>query len=268
MPELPEVETIRKGLEKKILGKKVKKVEVNTERMLKQLSPRRFREEIEGKSFKEIIRRGKYLILVLSSGKKIVIHLRMTGQLIYARKDQKSRISFLLSDGNYLNVNDRRHLGEIRLVEDYGKVSGIAKIGIEPLEDRFTVELFQGMLEKRKGKVKPLLMNQEFLAGLGNIYAQEALFRAGIHPERQAHRLSQAEVKSLFCEIRKVLREAIDYRGSSFRSYVDAGGRKGSFHSRLRVYGRGGEPCLRCETPLESIKLAGRGTSFCPKCQR
>ena len=268
MPELPEVETIRKGLEKTILGKKVKRVEINTNKMVKRPSRKRFKEEVEGKIFKQVIRRGKYLILVLSSGKKIVIHLRMTGQLIYGKKDAKSRVSFLLSDSKYLNLNDKRHLGEIKLVENWEKVPGIAKIGIEPLEDNFTFKVFGEMLNKRKAKIKPLLMNQEFLAGVGNVYAQEALFKAGIHPERHAYRLKRDEAKSLFSEIRKVLRAAIDYRGSSLISYVDVEGRRGSFHPRLRVYGRGGKPCVRCKTPLKFIKLGGRGTYFCPKCQK
>lgn len=268
MPELPEVETIRRGLEKRILAKKINRVEINTDRMVKKPSLKRFKEEVEGKNFTQVIRRGKYLILALSSGKKIVIHLRMTGQLIYGRKDTKNRVSFLLSNGKYLNLNDKRHLGEIRLVENWEKVPGIAKMGMEPLEDSFTLKVFGEMLNKKKARIKPLLMNQEFLAGVGNIYAQEALFKARIHPERHAHRLKRDEVKALFSEIRKVLKKAIDYKGSSFSSYVDAQGRRGSFHSRLRVYGRAGESCIKCKTPLEFIRLAGRGTSFCPKCQK
>ncbi len=268
MPELPEVETIRRGLEKRILAKKINRVEINTDRMVKKPSPKRFKEEVEGKNFTQVIRRGKYLILVLSSGKKIVIHLRMTGQLIYGRRDTKSRVSFLLSNGKYLNLNDKRHLGEIRLVENWEKVLGIAKMGMEPLEDSFTLKVFGEMLNKKKARIKPLLMNQEFLAGVGNIYAQEALFKARIHPERHAHRLKRDEVKALFSEIKKVLKKAIDYKGSSLSSYVDVEGKRGSFHSRLQVYGRGGEPCVKCKTPLKFIKLAGRGTSFCPKCQK
>lgn len=268
MPELPEVETIRRGLEKRILGKKVNRVEINTDRMVKKPSPKRFKEEVEGRNFKQVIRRGKYLILVLSSGKKIVIHLRMTGQLIYGKKNTKSRVSFLLSNGKYLNLNDSRHLGEIRLVENWKRVPSIVKMGREPLEDSFTLRVFSEMLNKKKARIKPLLMNQEFLAGVGNIYAQEALFKARIHPERHAYRLKRDEVKALFSEIKKVLNKAIDYKGSSLSSYVDVEGKRGSFHSRLQVYGRRGEPCVKCKTPLKFIKLAGRGTSFCPKCQK
>ena len=268
MPELPEVETIRRGLKKIILGKKIRRVEINTNKMVKESSPNRFKREVEGKIFTEIIRRGKYLILVLSSGKKIVIHLRMTGQLIYGKRNGKSRISFLLSDGRYLNLKDTRHLGEIRLVENWEKVPGIAKIGVEPLEEDFALKTFCEMLSKRKAKIKALLMNQEFLAGVGNVYAQEALFKAGIHPERPAYRVKPDEAKSLFSEIRKILKQSINYRGSSLSSYVDAEGKPGSFHSRLRVYRRGGESCVKCGTPLKFIRLAGRGTCFCPKCQK
>ncbi len=268
MPELPEVETIKRGLEKKILGKKVKSVEINTGRTVRKPSPRKFKEEVEGKKFTQIIRRGKYLILGLSSGKKIMVHLRMTGQLIYGKKDAKSRVSFLLSNGKYLNFKDNRHLGEIRLVENWERVSSISRMGMEPLEDSFTLKVFGEMLNKKKAKIKPLLMNQEFLAGVGNIYAQEALFQAGIHPEKQAHRLKRGEMKSLFSEIRKVLNKAIDYKGTSLASYVDTDGRKGSFRSRLRVYGRGGAPCIKCKTPLQFVKIGGRGTTFCPRCQK
>jgi len=268
MPELPEVETIRRGLEKKILGKKVMRVEINTDRMVKEPSPRRFKKQVKGKIFEQVFRRGKYLILVLSSGKKIVVHLRMTGQLICGKKDKKSKVSFLLSDGKYLNIRDTRHLGEIRLVENLMEVPGIAKMGMEPLEENFTSKVFSEMLTKKRAKIKPLLMDQEFLAGMGNIYAQEALFKSGIHPERQGHKLKRDEVKSLFFEIKKVLQEAIAYRGSSLRNYVDVEGRTGNFLSHLLVYGRGGEPCVRCKTPLKFIKLAGRGTYFCPQCQK
>jgi len=268
MPELPEIETIRKGLEKRILGKKVRRVEINSTRMLKALSPERFKKEVEGKTFKEVIRRGKYLILALSSGKKIVVHLRMTGQLVYGDKDRKSRISFLLSDGRYLNINDQRHLGEIRLVESWEKFPGIARMGIEPLVEKFTANVFAEMLHKKKARIKPLLMNQEFLAGMGNIYAQEALFRAGIHPKRQACTLNRQEVKSLFSEIKKVLKKAIEYGGTSLISYVDAEGKRGNFHSHLLVYRRGGEPCVSCKRPLKFVRVSGRGTSFCANCQK
>jgi len=268
MPELPEVETIKKGLEKRILGKKVRRVQINTAKMVKEPSLERFKQEVERKTIKQVFRRGKYIIIVLSSGKNIVLHLRMTGQLIYGKEDTKSRVSFLLSDGKYLNIKDMRHLGEIRLVENWKRVPAVARMGVEPLGEGFTPEIFGEMLRRRKAKIKPLLMDQKFLAGVGNVYAQEALFRAGIHPERLGRDLKRDEVSSLFSEIRKVLKEAIDRKGSSLRSYVDVEGKRGNFQYYLQVYRRDGEPCVRCEKPLKFIKLAGRTTCFCPNCQK
>ncbi|MFH1239398.1 MAG: DNA-formamidopyrimidine glycosylase [bacterium] len=268
MPELPEVETIRRDLEKELIGLKIKDVKINVPKVIKDPTPQTFRKEIVGKEFQHILRRGKNLILTLSASKQLLIHLKMTGQLIYGDEQPQSRVCFILSNGRYLNFNDVRLFGSIRLVSDWEKAKGIADLGPEPLEADFTFETFKKILSGKKTKIKPLLMDQSFIAGIGNIYAQEALFRAGIHPERPASSLRDKEIKDLFSQIRGVLNEAIKYRGSSIDDYVDAQGKKGGFEERLQVYGWEGRSCCRCNTAIKKIELGGRGTCFCPGCQK
>ncbi len=267
MPELPEVETIKRGLEERIIGLKIKDVKINVSKIIKEPQPQDFKEEIMGKKILSILRRGKYLILSISSDKYLVIHLKLTGQLIYGTEEQQSRVCFILSNGKYLNFNDLRLFGEIRLVKDWTQVKSINKLGPEPLDKSFNINNFSKMICKKKSKIKLLLMDQTFIAGIGNIYAQEALFRAGIHPERLSCSLNDNEIKSLFREIKEVLNEAIRYRGSSIDDYVDANGKKGDFESHLQVYGRQGDTCFKCKEKIKKIKLGGRGTCFCPQCQ-
>jgi len=161
-----------------------------------------------------------------------------------------------------------RRFAELRLSTDWQKEKGIVEMGPEPFDKNFTVEKFQEMLSRKRTKIKPLLMDQNFLAGVGNIYAQEALFRVGINPLRSADKLKVEEIRNLYQAIKNVLSEAIKYRGASVDAYVDIEGKQGQMVQRLRVYGRGGQPCLNCGTTLKEIKLAGRGTTFCPKCQK
>lgn len=268
MPELPEVETIRRDLEKVLIGLKIKDVKINVPGVIKEPIPENFRKEIIGKEFRQILRRGKYLILSLSGGRYLVIHLKMTGQLIYGPEQPQARVCFILCDGQCLNFNDARLFGAVRLVDDWRKIKGLAELGPEPLEQNFKAETFKEILSKKKTKIKPLLMDQTFIAGIGNIYAQEALFRAGIHPERPSSSLKDEEIRNLFLEIKKVLTEAIKYRGSSIDDYVDAKGKKGGFEERLQIYGLEGKACLKCQTVIKKIELAGRGTCYCPQCQK
>jgi formamidopyrimidine-DNA glycosylase len=268
MPELPEVGTIRRDLENDLIGLKIKDIKINTPKIIKYPTPEILRNQIKGLEFKQILRRGKNLILVLSAGKQLLIHLKMTGQLIYGQELKQARVCFILSNGQYLNFNDTRLFGSIRLVDDWKKAKGIVDMGPEPLGQDFTVETLKEILSRKKTKVKPLLMDQSFIAGIGNIYAQEALFRAGIHPERPANSLTKEEVKKLFLEIQKVLNEAIQCRGSSIDDYVDAKGQKGGFEKYHQVYGLNGRSCYKCNTVIKKIELAGRGTCFCPKCQK
>ena len=268
MPELPEVETIKTDLDKKILGLKIKTVEIKTAKIIKKPAIEEFTRKIKGKIFKKIVRKGKYLIFEFSSGEYLVIHLKMTGQLIYGGKKEQSRISFLLDNGQYLNFCDWRLFGEMHLVRDVKNLGGINKLGPEPLDKNFTLKIFHEMIKNKKANIKSLLMNQSFIAGIGNIYAQESLFKAKINPARGAASLNSGEIKELFFSIREVLKEAIKLRGSSINTYLDLEGNKGKMGERLQVYGRKGKMCFKCMSMLKGIKIAGRGTAFCPNCQK
>lgn len=269
MPELPEVETIRRDLIRDVKGKKIKDVEILNPRLIKEPGPSEFKRRIKGATFKDFFRRAKVLAMKLSTGEYLVVHLRMTGQLIYStQKEPKARVVFVLSGGRYLSFNDQRLFAELRLVKDWQKLKFVQELGIEPLEKEFTAQKFKEMLGDKKTKVKPLLMDQTFIGGIGNLYAQEALFLAGILPTRPANKLKDEEVKRLHRAIQKVLQDAIQYRGSSVDEYVNGRGKKGDYHLRLKVYGRQGRPCVKCKSSIKKISLGGRGTCFCPKCQK
>jgi formamidopyrimidine-DNA glycosylase len=266
MPELPEVETIKKELEKAVLDKKILEVMINNPKVIKEPRPQVFKSEIQGEVIKTILRKGKLLILELSSGKSLAIHLKLTGQLIYPGDARQARISFKLSDGKFLDFRDQRLLGELRIVDDWRTLKFIQELGPEPFD--LTEEKFKAMFASKKTKIKPLLMDQTFISGVGNLYAAEALFRAKIHPERPASSLSDKEKTTLFKEIKDTLTEAIKYKGSSVDQYVQISGEPGDYMKYHKVYGRGGKPCLICKTLIKRIDLGGRGTYFCPKCQK
>ncbi|MBN3039066.1 MAG: bifunctional DNA-formamidopyrimidine glycosylase/DNA-(apurinic or apyrimidinic site) lyase [Candidatus Omnitrophica bacterium] len=269
MPELPEVETIRRDLERDIRGKSIKDVEVLNPRVIKTPAPATFRKRLKGVAFKEFLRRGKVLAIRLSSGDYLAVHLRMTGQLVYSKhRDKAARAIFILSNGHFLNFNDQRLFGELHLVKDLKELKFVRNLGPEPLDEEFTVGQFREMLSKRRTKIKPLLMDQTFIGGIGNLYVQEALFLSGILPERPANRITDAETKKLYRSIRQVLRQGIRHRGSSIDNYVSGRGEKGAYHLRLRVYDRKGEECPKCKTRIEKYFLGGRGTCYCPKCQK
>ena len=288
MPELPEVETIKRELEKAVLGKRITEVCVHNPKVIRQPSVDKFKKELTGVTIKNILRKAKVLILELSNGKSLVIHLKMTGQLVlrlplstspervppkagrveglvYPGNAKQSRVSFKLSDGKMLDFNDQRLFAELRLLDDWHNLKFIQGLGPEPFD--ITVEQFKEMLRKKKTKIKPLLMDQTFISGVGNLYAAEALFRAKIHPERPAASLSDRETKILFKEIKNTLSEAIHYKGSSVDQYVQLSGRPGDYMKYHKVYGREGKPCLVCKALIKRISLGGRGTYFCPKCQ-
>jgi len=266
MPELPEVETIKKELEKTVLGKKIVEVVINNPKVIKEPKKEDFIKQIKGTIIKNILRKGKLLILELSSGKSLTIHLKLTGQLIYPGDAQKSRVSFKFSDGKFLDFRDQRLLGELRLIDDWQKLNFIKELGPEPFD--LTEEEFKARLANKKTKIKPLLMDQTFISGVGNLYAVEALFRAKIHPQRPASSLSDKEKEILFKEIKQTLEEAIKYKGSSVDQYVQLSGQPGDYVKYHKVYNREGKPCFVCKTPIKRIDLAGRGTYFCPKCQK
>lgn len=266
MPELPEVETIKRELEKAVLGKKIIEVIVNNPKVIKESKKEDFIKGLKNTAIKSILRKGKLLILELSSGKSLTIHLKMTGQLIFPGDAKKSRVSFKLSDGKILDFNDRRLLGELKLVDDWESLRFVEELGSEPFD--LTVNEFKEMLNSKKTKIKPLLMDQTFISGVGNLYTVEALFRAKIHPQRPASSLSEKEKELLFKEIKDTLSEAIQHRGSSVDQYVQLSGRPGEYVPYHRVYGREGKPCFVCKTPIKRITLGGRGTYFCPTCQK
>ena len=273
MPELPEVETIREGLEKRVKGKRIEKVLIKNEKSIKLPSPAQFVSRIEGKVISEIKRRGKYLILKLDSKDNLVIHLKLTGRLLYSQKGEKpdyTRIIFIFQDQTQLSFTDMRGFGNLWLVsdEELWMIPSLESLGPEPLEKNFTVDKFKELLSGKRGKIKPLLMNQTFIAGIGNIYSQEALFLTGIHPKRSPSSLIDKEIEGLYNNLLSILQEAISSRGSSVDAYVDLNGKKGDYESHLRVYGRAGKSCPRCGAVIERVKIAGRGTYLCPRCQK
>lgn len=265
MPELPEVETIIRELQKTILGKKIVEVIVNKPKVIREPSVGKFKTGIKGAIIKKILRKAKGIIFELSNGKYLVIHLRMTGQLVYPGDGKKARVSFVLSNKKLLDFNDSRLLGELRLVEDWQDLPFFKTLGPEPYE--LTPDKFAAMLSSKKTKIKPLLMDQTFISGIGNLYAAEVLFRARIHPLRAANSLSNKERTMLFKEIINVFNQAIRYQGSSVDQYVQLSGEPGNYVKFHKVYDRQGKPCFVCKTPIKRISLAGRGTYFCPKCQ-
>jgi len=266
MPELPEVETIKRELERAVLGKKITEVCVHHPKVIREPSVEKFKKGLTGVTIKNILRKAKVLILELSSGKSLVIHLKMTGQLVYPGNGKASRVSFHLSDGKILDFNDQRLFAELRLLDDWRSLKFIQGLGPEP----FAIDLgqFKEMLAKKKTKIKPLLLDQTFISGIGNLYAAEVLFRARVHPERPASSLSEKEKGLLLKEIKDTLTEAILHKGSSVDQYVQVSGQPGNYVKYHKVYDRKDKPCLVCKHPIQRTALGGRGTYFCPKCQK
>lgn len=274
MPELPEVETISRDLRQKIVGHTIERADVLWDREIGYPSVPEFLEFVRNRCIEDTGRRAKYVVIRLAENATLLVHLKMTGQLLYVAATEPpnpyTRVRFHLDGGMQLRFVDIRKFGRMYLVEadrlqDFPK---IAELGPEPLEETFTLPAFQALLKRRKGRIKPLLMNQGFLAGMGNIYVDEALFRSGIHPLRSTSALKPKDVATLHQNIIDVLEESIANRGSSIDDYRDPAGQKGYHHVHLRVYGRTGEPCLTCGTPIAKIVVGGRGTHFCPRCQR
>lgn len=279
MPELPEVETIRRDLTARIVGRTVVEAWVSPDapKLVQGETPESFRRRLVGRAIEDLDRRGKYLLLRLDSGLTWIVHLRMTGGLIHmpagghgarngCREDRFLRARFRLDDGGELCYVDLRKLGTMWLVEDDSSVVG--KLGPEPLGEAFDPLEMRRLLAKRSAPVKSVLMDQHAIAGIGNIYADESLFEAGIRPAKAARRLSRIAAERLHWAIRKVLVEALGNRGSSFRDYVDAEGEQGMHQLRVKVFRRTGEPCYVCGTAIRRIKVGGRSTHYCPKCQR
>ncbi|MHC5267666.1 DNA-formamidopyrimidine glycosylase [Enterococcus sp. LJL98] len=274
MPELPEVETVRKGLERLVVGQKIHAVEVFWPRIIESPTVPEFQEALVGQEILAIARRGKFLILKLTDF-DLVSHLRMEGKYEYFSKNESTHrekhthVVFQMVDGSELQYHDVRKFGRMALVpkNQSSEYKGIKQLGPEPLTKDFQLLPFQFALQKKTMAIKPLLLNQKVVVGLGNIYVDEALWFAKIHPERPANTLIKEEVALLYEGIVFVLGKAVEAGGTTIRSYANALGEAGTFQVALNVYGQTGAPCPNCHTPIEKIKVAQRGTHFCPKCQ-
>ncbi|MDC0335279.1 bifunctional DNA-formamidopyrimidine glycosylase/DNA-(apurinic or apyrimidinic site) lyase [Pseudodesulfovibrio sp.] len=269
MPELPEVEVIARGLHGSLVGRRLDTVaHVDLTRLSEpeaSLVPK-----LGGRFVERVYRRAKVLLIALDDGLTLVFHLKMTGRVVHgpARGPEKhDRLLLRLDDGSMLSFTDIRKFGYVRSFApgELDTWEFLKKAGPEPLET--DSEALADRIIQRKGRIKALLLDQTVVVGVGNIYADEALFRAGIHPETRGHRISRAKAKRLFSELQDVLRQAIAENGSSIRDYVNADGDAGAFQNSFNVYGKKGEACTACGRKLEALKVAGRTSTFCPKCQ-
>jgi formamidopyrimidine-DNA glycosylase len=274
LPELPEVETVKRTLQRLIVGKTVEDVDVFLPKIVKEPSDvALFVQRLRGAEVKGVGRRGKFLKIFFDPW-VLVSHLRMEGRYrLLPRKEpleKHTHVVFRFTDGTDLRYRDVRQFGTMHLFRrgEEEQHPPLNKLGPEPLSDDFTLERFRKRLSGRTTRLKALLLNQEFLSGLGNIYVDEALFDAGLHPERPVQSLSDEESERLYRSIRSTLKKAIEAGGSSVRTYVDGNGDMGMFQLQIQVYGRRGEPCPRCGDPIRRLVVAGRGTHLCTKCQR
>ncbi len=268
MPELPEVETIKNELSPHIVGRKFTSVTVCDAKPVRQPSVEEFRHKLVGQRVNNLERRGKYLILHLSNGEALIIHLRMSGALLLnpTEPDRYTRVIFHLDNGSQLVVTDRRRLGAIWLVDN--KQSIVGKLGPEPLAPEFSAEALAKRLNKHQAPIKAVLLDQGVIAGIGNMYADEALFKAKIHPLRKANSLSPPEIQALFQAIHRVLCSAIDNKGASIDTYKRPDGEIGTAHFNFNVAHRGGKPCPACGTSIHRLVIRNRGSYFCPNCQK
>ncbi len=270
MPELPEVETIKNDLRPLLVGRTIVGVQVGWERSVDRPSLEEFRDQIVGRRIENVARRGKFLVFILSGGRALLVHLRMTGRLLLKERtdpwDKHTHLSLSLDDGQDLRFVDLRKFGRVYLVTDPEEVLGT--LGPEPLDEDFGAEDFCGLFRSRKGMIKPLLLNQRFIAGLGNIYVDEALFKAGFHPQRKADTLTSEDLTRLYDAVCEVLRQGIEDGGTSLTDYVRPDGGEGKHQEQLLIFRRAEEPCPRCGKMIERIVVGGRGSFICPQCQR
>lgn len=271
MPELPEVETIVRGLRTSLPGRTLRAVEVVRPDLIDGEPPEDFAAALAGRTVHGVDRRAKNTVIDLGGGERLLVNLGMTGRLLVARADEPPAshlgVRIRLDGGGELRYHDARRFGRLWRMTDEAWRAWDAALGVEPLGDGFTVDHLWDLVRRSRVAVKTWLMDQKRVVGVGNIYASEALFRAGIDPRRAAKRLRRREVARLRDEVRAVLEEAISFRGTTFLDYRDDEGRPGEFVSRLRVYDREGEPCVTCGTPVKRIVQASRSTFFCPTCQ-
>lgn len=268
------METVRRQLEPAVTGHTIVRASVTDALVVAPRTPAWFRNHIKGESISAVDRRGKYLVFRLDSGRWLVIHLRMTGVLTYVGNSNAEvsrrhlRMTLHLDNGAQMTFHDQRRFGKALIVEPAEQAGFWRHMGPEPLQRSFNARALQQIIEGKKRPVKSLLLDQSAIAGIGNIYADEALFEARIHPLRPAESLSAQEAADLSQSIKKTLRKAISHEGSSIDTYRTASGGRGRFQETFRVHRREGEPCPVCGGAVTKIKVGGRGTYFCPRCQR
>ena len=278
--ELPEVEVMRRDLEKDVVGLRIKEAEVkgskNAMRVIRRHKTRKeFTSRLVGRKIARVERRGKYIFMTLDSGDVLVVHFGMAGQFHRGTgrvaMPPHTHVVLTFQQRGDLRYVDPRTFGEmfVSAADDIGKVKELQHLAIDPLDQMFTWPTFQFLLAERASKMKQLLMDQKFIAGLGNIYSDEVLFHAGIRFDRMSDALSSQEVRRLYRAIQEVLQEAIKLRGTTLddEAYVDLFGTPGDYGAELKVYGRLGLPCRRCRTPIETVKISQRSSYYCPQCQ-
>src|SRR5918998_3469332 len=274
MPELPEVETIRRQLAPALEGRRLERIDVRDPRWCDPAPPEAVADALNGRLVEGLGRRGKYLVVSFEDDVHLVMHLRMTGNLLLVPADAEEpghlRVVMDLDDGNRLFFVDVRRFGtgDVLLGSDALAEYFASRLGVEPLDANFTAEALRAMARGRKQPVKAFLLTQERIAGVGNIYADEALFRARIHPLKQVGTLKRDQIEALRAGVVESLELGIDSKGASIDDYRHVDGARGTFQDRFVVYSRAGEPCARCGTPIEKLRAAGRGTYVCPSCQR
>lgn len=273
MPELPEVETVRRGLTRLVVGRKVLGTEVRWEKTISGMAPEEFDAELVGRTIEKVDRRGKYLLFRFSGGLTMVSHLRMEGAYYTVpagtEPGKHDLVTFHLDEGIDLFYRDTRKFGRMNLVPDADalQVAGLAKIGPDPTEKDLSLAYMVSEFGKSRMHVKPFLLDQSHIAGLGNIYVDETLWQSQIHPLTAASKLTEDELARLRENIIHEITRATEHHGTTVHSFTTAFGEAGEFQNELQVYGRVGEPCLRCGHPLEKMKVAQRGTTYCPVCQ-
>jgi formamidopyrimidine-DNA glycosylase len=272
VPELPEVETVRTSLEPVLVGRTFERVEIDDPRLTRPFEPQAVARELQGERVATVERRGKYLLVRFESGRVLLVHLRMTGSFRHMLAGEPpgphTRAVVTLDDGSHVLYRDVRRFGTWLIVEASELDTYLAaRLGDEPLARGFGPAALATRLANRRAPLKAALLDQRTLAGLGNIYVDEALWRARLHPLRPAESLDADEVRALHRGIRAALRMGIARQGATLRDYAQPDGRRGGMQHEFKVYGREGEPCERCGTPIEKTRAGGRGTWFCPSCQ-
>lgn len=288
MPELPEVETTVRGLRKKVLGRTFIDIWTDAPKIIKRpQSVKRFKEKIKGRKIQKIWRRGKNILFQLSGYETLLVHQKMTGHLLFGKwqkikdgwrappgplSDKINRflhLVFTLDNNQMIALSDLRKFAKVELLDNENLKKELDSLGHEPLEPNFTFKRFKTALEKKKqGKIKQILTNQEVIAGIGNIYSDEILFAAKIHPSRRVEELKEKELQRIYRAMKIILKKAIELKGTSISDYRTTSGKKGFFEAKRKVYQKTGEACSHCNAKIKRIKIGGRSAHFCPKCQK